>query len=239
MRILNLFDGCGLSRLGLEMAGHKVLGIELDPWKHYLSQFIGSGNCILGDATEVDISGFDAIWASPPCQLRSSARTQGPPVSEFSKDYLEWSLNLPSEILWVENVTVQNKGGNDWGIVWNAAQFLEHPVQNRNRVIGGRYRFPKVYHNYKKTFAGICPSVLASEHKGSACDTRRASRFYGRKLTIEECAFHQGLDKIPEKWLEIPKDWPYTKTQWTYNIYQGIGNAVPTYMSRAFGEAYQ
>lgn len=62
MQIAVLFDGAGGARLGLERAGHKCTGVELDKNKHYLSQFIGSGNCILGDATQFDLDSYDAIW---------------------------------------------------------------------------------------------------------------------------------------------------------------------------------
>jgi site-specific DNA-cytosine methylase len=147
---------------------------------------------------------------------------------------LAWSLNVDIPILWVENVTVQHKD-NDWGTVWNAAQFLPTPIQNRNRVIGGYYELPQVYHDYKRRFEGVCPTITASEYKGCATDKRRASRFYGRRLTIEECAFHQGFN-IPNEWYNIPDGW--TKAQWYRNIYEAIGNGVPPYMSYAFGKVY-
>jgi site-specific DNA-cytosine methylase len=234
MKIAVLFDGAGLARLGLERAGHDCVGFELDPNKHELSKTVGSGNSILADVRDVDLSSFDAVWASPPCQSRSTARTQGAPTSDFADDLLQWSLDLPHDILWVENVTVQHKD-NDWGTVWNAAQFLPTPIQNRNRVIGGTYELPHVYHEYKRRFEGVCPTITASEYKGCATDKRRASRFYGRRLTIEECAFHQGFG-IPNAWYNVPDGW--TKAQWYRNIYEAIGNGVPPYMSYAFGKVY-
>src|SRR5262249_40532381 len=108
MNIAVLFDGCGLVRLGLEQAGHTCTGYELDPAKHYLSQFIGSGCCKLADATTVDLSGYDGIWASPPCQFLSIARTQGMPLSIYATNLLPWSLALveqyPEKTIWIENV---------------------------------------------------------------------------------------------------------------------------------------
>ena len=77
LKIAVLFDGVGLSRLGLENCGHECTGYELNPIAHHLSTFIGSGNCVLSDVKDVNLSEFDAIWSSPPCQDRSSARTQG------------------------------------------------------------------------------------------------------------------------------------------------------------------
>src|SRR6266568_2395392 len=127
MKIVVLFDGAGLARQGLEQAGHECIGVELDPAKHHLSQFVGSGNCILGDATEFDVSGYDGIWLSPPCQELSSARTQGKPVSHYAGNYLAWSLSLkeryPDKVMWVENVLPQGQIPA-WGIAYNAAQFL-------------------------------------------------------------------------------------------------------------------
>jgi site-specific DNA-cytosine methylase len=233
LKIAVLFDGAGLARLGLEQAGHECVGFELDPLKHMLSQHVGSGNCVLADATKVDLSEFDAVWASPPCQVHSVARTQGAPISQYSQDYLEWALSIDKPILWVENVIFPSA---KWGKPYNAAQFLPTPIQNRNRMIGGRFKKPKVCHRYKRNFNGVCPTITATEYKGCATDKRRASRFYGRKLTIEECAFHQGF-QIPEEWYNIPEG--FTKAQWYKNIYEAIGNGVPVYMAKAFGEAYR
>ncbi len=156
-------------------------------------------------------------------------------MSPFATNLLDWSLALPHETLWVENVTSQSPAKNKWGTVWNAAQFLEVPIQNRNRVIAGRYNLPAVFAPYRKAFPGICPCITASEDRGCATDSRRASRWYGRKLTIAECAYHQGLD-IPADWWATPDGW--TPGRWRKNLYQAIGNGVPVYMARAFGAAY-
>jgi site-specific DNA-cytosine methylase len=81
----------------------------------------------------------------------------------------------------------------------------------------------------------VCPTITATEFKGCASDKRRASRFYGRKLTIEECAYHMGFD-IPIEWYEpLPG---FTRAAWQRELYRAIGNGVPVYMARAFGEAY-
>lgn len=249
MKIAVLFDGAGFARLGLEQAGHECTGVELDPAKHYLSQFIGSGNSILGDATKFDLTPFDAVWLSPPCQWLSSARTQGKPVSGYATNLLDWSLSLvekyPEKIIWVENVYPQGKVPS-WAIPYNAAQFLMKPIQGRQRLIGGRYPDPVVYRPFQRAYErfNLCPTITATEYKGCATDKRRASRYYGRRLTLQECAYHQGLEAIPEEWHDMP-EW-YTipigktgtrKTNWMRNLYEGIGNAVPVYMARAFGEA--
>src|SRR4051794_5844014 len=120
MKVAVLFDGAGLARLGLEQAGFECVGFEADPIKVELGRYVGEGNVELVDVTKVDLSDFEIIWASPPCQWLSFARTQGDPISEYADNLLQWSLNLNSRWLWVENVYTKDAR---WGCVWNAAQF--------------------------------------------------------------------------------------------------------------------
>jgi len=124
MKIAVLFDGAGLARLGLEQAGHTCVGVELDPHKHHLSAFVGEGDCRLADVRSFDLTGFDAVWASPPCQKRSQARTQGAPRSIYADDLVDWALALDTAVLWVENVVTP---GEQFGALYNAAQFHEPP----------------------------------------------------------------------------------------------------------------
>ncbi|WP_165953235.1 hypothetical protein [Deinococcus sp. S9] len=41
--------------------------------------------------------------------------------------------------------------------------------------------------------------------------------------------------EIPDAWREVPAGW--TEAAWRRNLYTAIGNGVPPFMSRAFGEA--
>jgi site-specific DNA-cytosine methylase len=260
VNIAVLFDGAGLARLGLEMAGHTCTGYEIDPAKHYLSQMVGSGNCVLADVRDVDLSGFDAVWASPPCQKRSAANEHDLTQSKYDDldNLLVWSLGIRERwsnirTLWVENV-IEDGGWNEWGTRFNAAQFLPAAIQNRPRVIGGSYKMPLVYRHYAPAYPSlnICPCIMASEYKGGANTTqphkerRKAMRWYGRKLALAEMAYFQGLE-IPHGLLKswhyeppFPKEngKPYTHIQWKQVISEAIGNGVPTYMAQAFGAAY-
>lgn len=114
MRIAVLFDGGGLARLGLEQAGHECTGFEIDPVKHYLSQFVGSGRSVLADVTRYNFNDFDAVWASPPCQRRSAARTQGEPVSPYADELVNWSLSLSRTRFFGLNVS--RRGGGNWTV---------------------------------------------------------------------------------------------------------------------------
>ncbi len=235
MKIAVLFDGAGLARLGLEQAGHQCTGFEISPLKHLLSLHVGSGNCVHADAREVDLSGFDAVWASPPCQLRSVANTQHIASSPYADgSLLAWALALPHDILWVENVPVSAQADR-WGKRWNAAQFLEQPRQNRVRIVGGRHKTPEVFWEYKRFYKGLVPCIICHEYIGVKGHFT-ASQALGRDLSIEECAYYQGLT-VPKSWYDVPDG--VTGLKWRQNVYEAIGNAVPVYMARKFGERYQ
>lgn len=252
-KVLVLFDGAGLARLGLEQAGLECHGVEIDEWMHYLSLLTGSGDCELGDATKFKtrIGNYDAVWASPPCGLYSSARTQGAVRRpEVQGDHLGWVLKLADKAhragtvwsFWVENVRPQSASERQWGTSWNAAQFLEDPLQNRQRLIGGFYPLPEVHRDFQNHYPAfeLCPAITATEYKGCATDQRRASRFFGRRATIEECAFYQGVPKsVLKKWRKVPESWTGTKSAWEYHLYTAIGNGVPVYMAKAFGLAFK
>jgi site-specific DNA-cytosine methylase len=167
-RALNLFDGAGISRLGLEQAGFSVTGVEMDQRKHYLSQHLGSPELlVLADVRKLPLDffhSFAVIFASPPCKQRSVLRVASKfvgPADEHGDDLLNWCFEtLPHpnlKVLVIENVFSTNTTSKDnqWGVRFNAAQFTDPPVQSRARLIGGKYPMPKVLHEEHPSYRRI------------------------------------------------------------------------------------
>ncbi len=62
-RALDLYCKAGGMTRGLQLAGWHVTGNDREPQPHYVGDAF-----ILGDALTIPLDGYDAIFASPPCQ---------------------------------------------------------------------------------------------------------------------------------------------------------------------------
>ncbi len=76
--ILDLFCCAGGSAVGLYRAGFNVTGVDIKPQPHYPcfhdADYASHFKFYQADALTFPLDGYDAYWASPPCQFASEMR---------------------------------------------------------------------------------------------------------------------------------------------------------------------
>lgn len=101
--LLDLFCGAGGAAMGYHRAGFDVVGVDIDPQPNYPFRFVQADAL----APPFNLSDFDVIHASPPCQRFTALKTMWNHRGEDHPDLLEPTRNMlrSSGRLWViENV---------------------------------------------------------------------------------------------------------------------------------------
>jgi DNA (cytosine-5)-methyltransferase 1 len=170
------------------------------------------------------VNRFDGVVGGPPCQEFSRARTQGESsqenmIPEFARIVEEtkpkwWVMeNVPNAPL--PDLTPR------YSNIANAYYFGS--VQVRNRRITSNLPLRLEY--AKELYPNPIPCVTATEFKGCATDSRRASRAFGRRLTLDEMKWAMGVEEVNLE--ALSKEYQY----------RVLGNSVPLPLGRVIAKA--
>lgn len=116
-RLLDLFCGAGGAGMGYHQAGFDVVGVDINPQPRYPFEFIQADALVLDRAF---VAGFDAIHASPPCQLFTVYRNN-------KKQAFKPALNLIPET---------RAGLQESGLPWVMENVPGAPLVNPVRLCG-------------------------------------------------------------------------------------------------------
>ena len=91
MRLLDLFCGAGGAAVGYSRAGFdEIVGVDIKPQPRYPFEFIQADITHEDFEFDMDVWSFDAIHASPPCQVYSRIRrgTGHADLVEWTRDWI-------------------------------------------------------------------------------------------------------------------------------------------------------
>ena len=144
MKILDMFCGAGGAARGLQQAGFYVIGVDHRPQPHYCGD-----EFYCTDAMTFPLEGFDAYWASPPCQGYSVMR------------HLPWLKDKVYPLL-IEPVRERLKATGKPYIIENVKGA---PLEDANYLCGLMFGLHVFRHRYFETsFPWLAPGHPS--HKG-------------------------------------------------------------------------
>lgn len=160
--LLDLFCGAGGAAVGYQRAGFDVVGVDIRPQLHYPFPFIQ------GDALRppVDLSAFDAIHASPPCQRWAEAGASRS-IREGHPDLL-----TPSRAMLIAT-----------GLPYVIENIPTAPMPDGVLLCGATFGLPIVRHRRFETYPalGLVPTLCRQRRFARSVDHGRSFISYARK----------------------------------------------------------
>ena len=117
LRALDLFCCAGGAGVGIQRAGFDVVGVDIAPQPEYPFEFVQ------GNALDVDLSGFDFVWASPPCQCFTKYGNCRPNLADKYEDLIDATR---------QKLTA-------WGGAWIMENVVGAPLRNPVTLCGSMF----------------------------------------------------------------------------------------------------
>lgn len=168
VKAADLFCGAGGAAMGLSRAGFEVEGWDIKPQPHYPFTFH------LGDALQADLSGFDFVWASPPCQAYTA-------MQNLRKNgHSHQDLVEPTRRKLEES-----------GLPWVIENVKGSPLRTSIMLCGTMFGLRIIKHRYFETNMPIPLTLSACDHSGVF------DPWHGKGRTANEMREAQGTPWIP------------------------------------------
>jgi len=113
-KALDLFCCAGGAAMGMHRAGFDVVGVDIAPQPRYPFEFRQ------GDALDADLTGFDFVWASPPCQAHSTLKHR------TGREYECFIARTREKLM-------------AWGGVWIIENVMGAPLRSPVRLCGSAF----------------------------------------------------------------------------------------------------
>lgn len=142
-KALDLFCGAGGASMGIHRAGFDVTGVDIKPQPHYPFRFIQT------DAMTFDLSGYDFIWASPPCQAFTAMQN------------LRKNARAHSDLLEATRVRLMASG-----LPWIMENVKGSPLQTGIMLCGTMFGLRIIKHRYFESNIPMELKLCACDHRG-------------------------------------------------------------------------
>jgi len=207
VRVLDLFCGAGGAATGYAAAGFDVVGVDINPQPHFPFAFIRADAL----APPVDLTTFDLIHASPPCQAHTtmSERWRGrETLADQRPDLIPQTRDLLLES--GRPYVIENVPG--------AARDLRSPIRLTGEMFGLRVHRPRLFECSPFVMA---PAVVARQKNpvavygkmdGRRLWTRRDGSELHAPRTVEVARKAMGIGWMD--WDELREAIPPHYTEW-------------------------
>lgn len=149
--------------MGLHRAGFDVTGVDNRPQPNYPFTFI------LGDALQADLTGFDFVWASPPCQAYTRM-TQGLLASQGrGREYPRLIEDVRAKL-------------QSWGGLWIIENVPGAPLDNPAQLCGSA--FGLLVQRHRIFESNVLLLDTPCEHGWQTFDKPSLHRLQGRSRVV-------------------------------------------------------